>query len=77
MNGVELKKLRTEAGMTQSELAEGLGYFSKGKPNRSIVARWENNHQSINSRIEGWMWHPERYKKFKSFDINLFKKFFK
>lgn len=52
MNGVELKKLRTEAGMTQSELAEGLGYFSKGKPNRSIVARWENNHQSINSRIE-------------------------
>lgn len=52
MNGLELKKLRTEAGMTQAELAEGLGYFSKGKPNRSIVARWENNHQSINSRIE-------------------------
>ncbi len=52
MNGFELKKLRTEAGMTQAELAEGLGYFSKGKPNRSIVARWENNHQAINSRIE-------------------------
>ena len=32
---------------------------------------------SINSRIEGWMWHPERYKKFKSFDINSFQKFFK
>ena len=30
MNGFELKKLRTEAGMTQAELAEGLGYFSKG-----------------------------------------------
>ena len=32
---------------------------------------------SINSKMEGWMWHPERYKKFKSFDIKSFKNLFK
>ena len=32
---------------------------------------------STNYRMEGWMWHPERYKKFKSFDIKLFKRLFK
>jgi len=32
---------------------------------------------SKNSKMEGWMWHPERYKKFKTFDINYFKKLFK
>jgi N5-(cytidine 5'-diphosphoramidyl)-L-glutamine hydrolase len=32
---------------------------------------------STNSRMEGWMWHPERYKKFKSFDIKSFKHLFR
>ena len=32
---------------------------------------------SINYRMEGWMWHPERYKKFKLFDIKSFKRIFK
>jgi N5-(cytidine 5'-diphosphoramidyl)-L-glutamine hydrolase len=32
---------------------------------------------STNSRMEGWMWHPERYKKFKSFDIKSFKRLFR
>jgi gamma-glutamyl-gamma-aminobutyrate hydrolase PuuD len=32
---------------------------------------------STNYRMEGWMWHPERYKKFKSFDIKSFKRLFK
>ena len=32
---------------------------------------------STNSRMEGWMWHPERYKKFRSFDIKSFKDLFR
>ena len=32
---------------------------------------------STNSRMEGWMWHPERYKKFRSFDIKSFKRLFR
>ena len=32
---------------------------------------------SINYKMEGWMWHPERYKKFKSFDIKSFKRLFR
>ena len=31
----------------------------------------------INKKIIGIMWHPERYKRFKNFDINLFKYHFK
>ena len=33
--------------------------------------------KSLNSKIEGWMWHPERYKKFKKFDIKSFRTLFK
>lgn len=33
--------------------------------------------KSSNSKMEGWMWHPERYRKFKNFDIKSFKKLFK
>ena len=51
MNGDELKVLREKAGLSQSQLAEKLGYFSKGKPNRSMIARFENGHASINFRI--------------------------
>jgi len=51
MTGDELKKLRSEYDVTQSELASYLGYISNGKPNRSMIARFENNHAVINPRI--------------------------
>lgn len=28
-------------------------------------------------KMEGWMWHPERYKKFRSFDLKSFRKLFR
>jgi len=52
MNGLELYELRKELGVTQHELAEYLGYFSNGIPNRSMIARFENGHANINPRIE-------------------------
>ena len=51
ITGEELAKLRHTHGFTQSQLAEYLGYTVKGKPNKSMIARFENNHASINSRI--------------------------
>lgn len=36
--------------------------------------------ESIHSqkyKMEGWMWHPERYKKFRSFDLKSFRKLFR
>ena len=52
MTGSELKQMRDKAGMTQSQLASLLGYMVKGEPNKSQIARFENNHQRINPRIE-------------------------
>lgn len=52
MNGDDLRKLRTSNKVTQSELAKYLGYLSNGEPNRSMIARLENNHAKINPRIE-------------------------
>ena len=51
MNGQELQQLRKETDTTQLELAEYLGYTSNGLPNRSMIARFENGHAKINSRI--------------------------
>lgn len=51
MTGAELKELRHAKGMSQGEVAELLGYFSNGKPNRSMIARFENGHAKINIRI--------------------------
>tara|TARA_B100001769_G_C21798935_1_gene435059 strand:- start:47 stop:388 length:342 start_codon:yes stop_codon:yes gene_type:complete len=51
MNGTYLKKLRTEAGLSQRQMAEKLGYMAKGKPNRSHIARIENGHQKITERL--------------------------
>ena len=51
MTGQELKQLRNQYGVTQVELAQYLGYTSKGEPNRSMIARFENNHAVINPRI--------------------------
>ena len=53
MEGAELRRLRTAAGVTQKELAERLGYKnSGGSSNHSIVARMENGYQIINKRME-------------------------
>ena len=52
MKGSELRQMRHKAGMTQTELASLLGYQIKGKPNKSQIARFENDHQQINPRIE-------------------------
>lgn len=52
MDGKELRKLRNQAGMTQSELASRMGYFTKGEPNRSMISRFENGFADINPRVE-------------------------
>lgn len=51
IDGKQLAKLRSEYGVTQVEVAEYLGYMTKGKPNRSMIARFENGHAEINPRI--------------------------
>lgn len=52
MKGEELRALRTKYNVTQEELADFLGYTSKGKPNRSQICRLENGHATINSRVK-------------------------
>lgn len=51
MNGEELIELRLRYQVTQAELAEHLGYFSAGIPNRSVISRWENGVTTINPRL--------------------------
>ena len=51
ITGEKLAKLRQSHGVTQSQLAEYLGYTVKGKPNKSMIARFENNHAPINPRV--------------------------
>ena len=39
--------------MTQKDVAKKLGYFlDNGEPNRSQIARFENDHAPINKRVE-------------------------
>ena len=52
IDGNELKAMRVSAGVTQSELAAYLGYFTKGEPNRSVISRMESGNQDINARIQ-------------------------
>tara|TARA_B100001057_G_C22831168_1_gene943448 strand:+ start:1200 stop:1406 length:207 start_codon:yes stop_codon:yes gene_type:complete len=52
LDGETLKELREQSGYTQSQLAESLGYFSKGEPNRSMISRMENGHCKINKRLQ-------------------------
>mgnify|MGYP003624361300 CR=1 FL=1 len=47
----QLSSLRKEYGVSQTELAEYLGYVVNGKPNRSMIARFENGYAKINPRI--------------------------
>ena len=43
MKAEELKKLRKEYNVSQTDVARFLGYEVNGKPNRSMIARYENN----------------------------------
>ena len=52
MTAEELKTIRTELGITQTELAAHLGYYTAGQPNRSVISRWESGKTNINPRIE-------------------------
>tara|TARA_Y100000004_G_scaffold60201_1_gene67207 strand:+ start:4347 stop:4583 length:237 start_codon:yes stop_codon:yes gene_type:complete len=52
MNATRLKELRKEYGVSQTDVAKFLGYKINGKPNRSMIARWENGYAKINPRIE-------------------------
>ena len=51
MTGAELKKLRHDHGVSQTDVARYMEYGSAGKPNRSQSARFENGHCGINPRI--------------------------
>lgn len=44
MTGAECRKLRTDAGLTQAELAQRIGL---GKSGYITVSRWENGHRRI------------------------------
>ena len=52
IDGNELKAMRVSAGVTQSELAAHLGYYTKREPNRSVISRMESGSQDINVRIQ-------------------------
>jgi len=52
MTGKELQILRAKSGASQTDLAKYLGYMVKGKPNRSMIARFENDFAPINTRVE-------------------------
>ena len=47
MKAEELKSLRENAGITQKELAEALGYAHK-----SMICRWEKGYDRIHPRAE-------------------------
>lgn len=49
-NGPTLKAMRVAAGVSQAELAEFMGYFSKGIPNRSMISRMEKCTTALNPR---------------------------
>lgn len=51
MSPDELKKLRMEHGVSQTDLAKWLGYEVNGVPNRSMIARFENGYAKINPRL--------------------------
>lgn len=51
MTGQKLKELRELHNVSQSDVAAFLGYTTKGKPNRSMISRYENGFTNINPRI--------------------------
>ena len=51
-NGAALRALREKARVTQRELAESMGYFAKGVPNRSMISALERKENAIDPRQE-------------------------
>ena len=51
MTGQKLKELRALHGVSQTDVAKYLGYTVKGKPNRSMIARFEGGFAPINPRV--------------------------
>lgn len=51
MTGQKLKELRALHGVSQTDVAAFLGYTVKGKPNRSMIARFEGEFAPINPRV--------------------------
>ena len=51
MTPKRLASLREVYGKTQEDVAKFLGYSINGKPNRSMISRFEKGHASINPRI--------------------------
>tara|TARA_R110000868_G_scaffold127531_3_gene335328 strand:+ start:2627 stop:2830 length:204 start_codon:yes stop_codon:yes gene_type:complete len=51
MTGQKLKELRELHGVSQTDVADFLGYTVRGKPNRSMISRFENEYAPINSRV--------------------------
>lgn len=51
-NGQALRDLRKKAGVSQSDLAEFMGYFAKGVPNRSMISALERRTDALNPRHE-------------------------
>ena len=52
MDGTKLQRLREKHGVSQTDVAKYLGYEVKGKPNRSMIARFENGYSNITPRIQ-------------------------
>jgi len=51
-NGQALRELREDAGVTQSDLADFMGYYTKGVPNRSMISALERRTDALNPRHE-------------------------
>ena len=51
MTGPQLRKLRAKHKVSQTDVARFLGYDYAGKPNRSMIARFECGFAPINPRI--------------------------
>lgn len=51
MTGQKLKELRALHGVSQTDVAEFLGYTVNGQPNRSMIARFEGEYAPINTRV--------------------------
>ena len=50
-NAEVLKNLREEYNVSQSELADYLGYYTKGAPNKSVISNWESGKKGLNVRM--------------------------
>ena len=51
MTGEKLKALRKLHGVTQSDVAEYLGYTVNGTPNGSMISRYECEYAPMNTRV--------------------------